>query len=422
MKPGEEISVEPVVEVDTRSGPLQADPESGSGKRSWRIDEREHRYLKELLAGGFPGGSETNFVGRFEEAFAAVFGSRYAITFVNGTATLHAGLAAAGIGRGDEVVVPPLTMASTSLAVLHQGATPVFADVDPHTFNIDPESVRQRITGKTRAVIPVALYGLSPDMDPLMALAREHDLAVIEDAAQCFLGRYHGKLVGAMGHVGSFSFQNSKHMTCGEGGVVVTSDERYAEEMRRFSSLGYGLVGADPGASRIEKRDLVRPDFERHVSLGFNYRLSEFCAAVLLGQLEKLEDFVERRRRCAAAFRDAVAGCAWVVPQDVPAGYDHAYWCYAVRLDVNGDKAMWQRFYDRFVELGGDGFYGAWALTYREPLFRRMFADRDPPGTCPVAEGVQPFLVQLKTHYGDPATALHQAEILAETIRWFDGR
>ena len=417
MQPGEETCLQRTPGVDLQP-PKQPDgPETGADRSSWRVDGRELRYVREMLAGGFPGGSETDFVQRFEEAFAATFGSRFAITFVNGTATLHAALAAAGLQPGDEVIVPPLTMASPSLAVLHQGATPVFADVDPRTFDVDPESVRQRITAKTRAIIPVALYGLPPDMNPIMALARAHGLIVIEDAAQCFLGRYHGEPVGALGHMGSFSFQNSKHITCGEGGAVITSDPALAEEMRRFSSLGYGLVGAEPGAAKIKKRDLVRPDFERHVSLGFNYRMSEICAAFLLGQLEKLGEFVDCRRRCAAAFQDVVDSCDWLVPQYIPPGYDHAYWCYTVRLDVNGDATMWQRFYDRFTERGGDGFYGAWALTYREPLFRRRFGDRFPPGLCPVAEGLQPFLIQLKTHYGNSRTVERQADILAETIR-----
>jgi len=416
---GKNIYVETTPVVEPKAAIESDDPESVAAQASWRIDEREHRYVKEVLDGGFPGGSRTNFVGRFEEAFAATFETDYAITFANGTATLHAALAAAGVGPGDEVIVPPLTMASTSLAVLHQGATPVFADIDRTTFNLDPESVRRCLTDKTRAVIPVALYGLSADMDPIMELSRSHNLTVIEDAAQCFLGRYHGRLVGTLGHFGSFSFQNSKHMTCGEGGAVITSDTTLARETRRFSSLGYGLVGADPGASEVNKRALVHPDFERHVSLGFNYRLSELCAAFLLGQLEKLEDFVDRRRQCAAAFREVVDGCDWLIPQANPPEYLHAYWCYAVRMDVNGDTSMWQKFYDRFVELGGDNFYGAWALTYKEPIFKSLCPQSPATGRCPVAEEIQPFLIQFKTHYEKREIAERQAEILDRTISSF---
>ena len=145
------------------------------------------------------------------------------------------------------MIVPPLTMASTSLAVLHQRAVPVFADIDPDTFLIDPESIRDRITPRTRAIITVALYGLSPDMDPIMELAQEHGIAVIEDDAQCFLGRYKGRIAGSIGDLASFSFQNSKHITCGEGGMVTTNNHEYADRVARFASLGYGLVSRRGG-------------------------------------------------------------------------------------------------------------------------------------------------------------------------------
>ena len=244
--------------------------------RSARIDDREYAYLRELLDAGFPDASaNAGFVARLEGAFAEKFGTRFAISFTNGTATLHAALAATGVKAGDEVIVPPLTMAATSLAVLHQNAVPVFADIDARTFNINPASIAERITPRTKAIIPVALYGVAPDMDAIMALARQHRLVVIEDDAQCFLGRCHGRLVGSIGDMASFSFQGTKHMTCGEGGMLVTNNPEYADRAARFASLGYGLVTAQPGKSKIDRRKIVHPSFKRHVSLGFNYRLSE---------------------------------------------------------------------------------------------------------------------------------------------------
>ena len=243
-------------------------------RKSWRIGGNELEYLKSVLESGFPGSSCVNFTGRLESAFAEKFNCNYAISFTNGTATLHAALVAAGVKPGDEVIVPPLTMASTSLAVIHAGATPVFADVNLETLTIDPASIAERVTTKTKAIIPVALYGLSPDMDAIMEIACKHNLKVIEDDAQCFLGYYKDSIVGSIGHMASFSFQNSKHMTCGEGGMVITNDEHLAQELRRFSSLGYGLVSAKPGKSKIDKKSLVKPTFKRHVSVGYNYRLS----------------------------------------------------------------------------------------------------------------------------------------------------
>ena len=217
-------------------------------------------------------------------------------------------------------------MASTSLAVLHQGAVPVFADIDPNTFLIDPESVRSRITPRTRAIITVALYGLSPDMDPIMEMAKANGIAVIEDDAQCFLGRYKGRLAGSIGDLASFSFQNSKHITCGEGGIVTTNNQEYADRVARFASLGYGLVRAGAGKSKIDKRAILNPNFKRHVSVGFNYRMSELCAAVTFAQLERLDEFVAWRKRCAAAFDEVVRPCSWLKPQQVGADYEHSYW------------------------------------------------------------------------------------------------
>ena len=384
---------------------------------SWRMAGNELRYVREVLEGGFPGSSSVNFTGRLETAFAQKFDCEYAITFNNGTATLHAALAAVGVTPGDEVIVPPLTMASTALAVLHQGATPVFADIDPETFTLDPAKIRERITPRTKAIMPVALYGLSPDLDAIMAIAREHRLAVIEDDAQCFLGRYQGRMVGALGDLASFSFQNSKHLTCGEGGMVTTSNPEYAERVRRFSSLGYGLVSAKPGASKIDKKALVRPTFKRHMALGFNYRMSELCAAVAFAQLERLEEFVHWRRKTAAAFQEAIGSCNWLKTPKTPAGYEHTYWAYPILLDT--DAVPWEKFYDAFQQHGGDGFYGAWSLNYLEPIFQNGIAGRYLEGLCPVAEAIQPRLMQFKTHYGDDVTIAQQAAALSQTISYF---
>lgn len=389
--------------------------------RSWRIGPKEYQYVAQLLDSGFPGAADVHFSARLETAFAEKFDCRYAISHANGTATLHSALAAVGVAPGDEVIVPPLTMASTSLAVLHQGAVPVFADIHPDTFVIDPESIRRRITPRTRAIITVALYGLSPDMDPILALAREHRLAVIEDDAQCFLGRYKGRVAGSIGDLASFSFQNSKHITCGEGGMVTTNNQDYADRVARFASLGYGLVQAGAGKSKIDKRAILHPGFKRHVSLGYNYRMSELCAAVLLAQLERLEEFVAWRRRAADAFNQVVGSCSWLKPQQVGTEYEHSYWAYVLKLDTTPDGASWEQFFDKFAEFGGDGFYGAWSLTYLEPFFQNgSLGQRYEPGLCPVAEATQPRLIQLKTNYGDQETIDRQADALDRTIRYFD--
>src|SRR4051812_17413676 len=274
-----------------------------------RISGLEYQYVREVLDSQFRSSAGSLMNTRLERAFAERFECQYAIAFVNGTATLHAALAAAGIGPGDEVIVPPLTMASTSFAVLHCGAVPVFSDIDPKSWTLDPRSVEQRVTSRTKAIIPVSIYGLSPDMDPLMEICRRHSLFCLEDDAQCFLGYYRGRVVGSIGHASSFSFQSSKHITSGESGIVTTNDGELADRIRRFNSLGYAAVGGKKG--KITKTDIQDPGYERHASIGYNYRMPELCAAGALAQLERLGEVGGARGGGGDPLAEALAGWFW---------------------------------------------------------------------------------------------------------------
>jgi len=392
-----------------------------------RIYGNEYKYVQEVLDTGFSSSQGSRMMTRLEQAFAERFGITYAISHINGTATMHSVLEAIGVGPGDEVIVPPLTMASTSFVVLQTGATPVFADVEPDTYQIDPKSIAQRITPHTKAIITVALFGLSPDMDPIMDLAQKHRLTVIEDNAECFLGEYKGRLAGTIGHAASFSFQSSKHLTAGEGGMTVTNDPELALKIRRIVSLGYAGVGA--GKGKISKSDIQEPNYSRHIQLGWNYRMPELCAAVALAQVENIDALVERRIAVANLFSEVIKDTPWLVPQYVGSEYKHSYWTWVVKL--NDPKISWYDFRNKFVELGGDGIYGTWKLTYQEPMFqeknflgREKFItkenlDKYQTGICPVAEDLQTKLFQFKTNYWDFSKALKQAEILKAAIAFF---
>ncbi len=398
-----------------------------------RIGSREEKYVREVLTSQYSAAIGSDMVRRLEEAFAAAFGVKYAIAHTNGTSTMHSALVAAGVGPGDEVIVPPLTMSSTSLAVLQANAVPVFADIDPLTWTMDPVSVAKVITSRTRAIIPVALYGLAPDMDPLMALAAQHNLLVLEDDAQCFLGEYRGRTVGSIGHAASFSFQRSKHLTCGEGGIIITNDAELADGIRRFSCLGYAAVGANK--SNITKKDIQDPAYARHVTMGFNYRMPELCAAVALAQTERIHELVALRVEVARLFAAATAGCAWLTPQKIPDGTVHSYWSYVCLMSLHAHERIgWGRFREKYLELGGDGIYGAWRLSYLEPFFLdavafplrcqgKEFATQGYlPGLCPHAESVQPRLLQFRGNYIELDLAQRKADALAATIRYFEGR
>ncbi len=398
-----------------------------------RIGERETAYVKEVLDSDFRGPRNTNMLKRVEEAFSKRMGVEYSIGHVNGTATLHSALYAAGVRAGDEVIVPPLTMAATTMAVLQQDAVPVFADVVEETFQIDPKSIEKLITPRTKAIITVALYGLSPDMDPIMELAKKHNLVVIEDDAQCFLGEYKGRMVGSIGHFSSFSFQSSKHLTAGEGGMVCTNSLDAADLVRRFSVLGYASVSAKSG--KITKDDIQNPNYERHASMGYNYRMPDLCAAIVLGQVERIDELVQRRIDVANLFLDVMKGCDWLIPQYTPKEYKNTYWGLAVR--IVSPTISWADFRTKFMELGGDGIYATWKLTYQEPMFQMMnFAGKEDVikatykgelqewklGLCPVAERVQQQILAFKTNYWEWDRAEKQADILKQTIAYFNAK
>ncbi len=384
-----------------------------------RITEIEKKYVLEALDNGFQTSKNSVFNNKLETKFAQVFRAKYAIGHINGTATLHTALASLGIMPGDEVIVPPLTMSSTAISVLENNSIPVFADVDQNTFNIDPTSIERCITLKTKAVMTVALYGLSPDYDPILKICKKHNLQLIEDNAECVFGEYKGKYVGEFGHFASFSFQASKHLTAGEGGMLTTNDEELANKARRFSSLGYAGVSAKQG--KITRDDIQDPNYSRHISLGFNYRMSEVQAAVLLGQLERAEELVEQRIKVAQIFDEAVAGVDFLQRQAEPEGYRNTYWSYSLVLKTK-DIQNWYIFRKLLRDNGGDGYYSAWKLSYMEPLFQNEVQNmpgvwqKYQTGLCPTAEYLQPRMIQMKTNYWDLAEAHTQAEILKKTI------
>ena len=398
-------------------------------KRLIRIGEKERKYVEEVLASDFSNSRNTGMLGRFEKAFAEKVGMKYAIAHVNGTTTLHSALYAAGVRAGDEVITTPLTMSSPALAILQADAVPVFADVLEDTLQIDPASIEKRITPRTKAIMPIALYGLSPDMDAIMAVAKKHELVVIEDVAETFLSRYKGRILGSIGHLSSFSLQATKHITAGEGGVVCTDDPDMADSVRRFSVLGYSTVSRNTG--KITKDDIQNPNFERHVQLGYNYRMPELCAAVGLGQLEHADELVQRRMDSAELFIEAIGNCSWLKPQTTPSDCVNSYWALAVRL--THPSITWSDFRTKFMELGGDGIYAAWKLSYQEPMFRettRNFSGKEevlkgtrkgglpayPDGLCPIAERMQKQILAFKTDYWDWERAERQAEVLKKTV------
>ena len=405
-----------------------------SQKQIPRVAPKAYEYVKEVLDFGFHNAHSVGVTARLEREFADCFGQKHGIAHCNGTATMQSALMAAGVGVGDEVIVPTFTVFSTPAAVLHCNAVPVIVDVEPDAWTISVDAIREHITPQTRAIIPVSICGLPADLDPIMELTGEHDLVVIEDNAQCVGRSYNGRIAGSIGHFASFSFQSSKTLTCGDGGILICSDDALALGARKAATMGFKDLTVKPGDNVVTEELRCQPDYERHDSIGWNQRLPEIAAAVALAELERMDEVVEMRIRSGMAFDRVVQDCEWLVPQVAPEGYVNACWNYAAR--IARDDIVWAEFRAAFVGLGGDGFYGSYQPAHLEPFFAKLnravdespdrypqFAGRLPSyqrGTCPVWEKIQPWIIMLKTNYFDTAEADRQAEILAETIRRFD--
>jgi perosamine synthetase len=388
----------------------------------------ELKYLEKVLSAeswSATGGSWTQCL---EREFARKFGVKYAVALNSGTSTLHAALEAGGVGPGDEVISPALTVIMDTTATLHANAVPVHADINPETFTIDPLDIEKKITPRTKAIIPVSIYGLPPDMDPIMDLAKKFKLVVIEDNAQCVLSTYKGRMMGTIGHMASYSFENTKHISCGEGGMIITDNERYAEAARKIGGHGFRNIRAEEGRVRLNEDIFQNPHYKRHDVLGWNYRLTEFNAAVALAQLERVDILVNLRIKSAEIFIDAMKTSDYLIPQLVPNGYKNSYYTLGVIYEGKEQIGVsWEDFRKAYIQEGGDGIYGAWSVPYLEPVIaERQFVKRCPwvyeniyysKGLCPIAERIQPKLMQFKTNYRDLELAKKKADALRRVIK-----
>jgi len=249
----------------------------------------------------------------FEKEFARYVDAKHAVALTSGTAALHAALLVAGIKQGDEVVVPSFTFHSTAEVVLLCGAQPVFADIDPETYTVTADTIESAITRNTKAIMPVHLYGLPADLDPVRKLARERGLTLIEDAAQAHGAEYNGSKIGSIGDMTCFSFYAGKNMTTGEGGMVTTNDDDYSDKLRMVRSHGE-----------------QRPYWP--TTVGNNYRMNEILAAIGLVQLRKLPSFLERRKKNAQFLSERCGMLGKVIPPKEPKGRKHSWYVYTLRL------------------------------------------------------------------------------------------
>jgi perosamine synthetase len=294
------------------------------------LEGNEKKYVMDCLDTGWISGSG-RYVDEFEEKFAALCGTTHAVAVANGTVALHVALLALGIGAGDEVIVPDLTYIASANAVTYCGARAVFADVDARTWTLDVADVARKISNATKAIMPVHLYGHPVEMDAIGRLAKEHNLYVVEDAAEAHGASYRGRAVGGLGDVATFSFYGNKIITTGEGGMIVTNDAELAARMRLLK--GQGMT---------PERRFWFP------IVGYNYRMTNIQAAIGLAQVERLEWFIERRREVASWYDEALKD----LPVQVPCEAEWAknvYWLYSIVVEegIDRDRLM--------VELNEEG-------------------------------------------------------------------
>lgn len=260
------------------------------------IDELDIEAVVNVLRGEFI--TTGPAIEKFEEKIAEYVGAKYAVAFTNGTAALHGACFAADIGKGDEVVTTPMTFAASSNCVLYQGGTVVFADIDSSTYNIDPKSIEEQITNKTKAIIPVDFTGQPVDLESINKIAKQNNLVVIEDAAHALGARYKNKKIGSISDMTMFSFHPVKHITTGEGGMITTNNKVYYEKLLQFRSHG---ITRDPKLLK----DNQGPWYYEMQFLGYNYRMTDIQAALGISQLLKLDSFIERRKEIVKKYNNA---------------------------------------------------------------------------------------------------------------------
>lgn len=338
-------------------------------------------------------------IAEFEQAVASYTGAKYAVAISNGTSALHAACFAAGIGRGDEVITTPLTFAASANCVLYCGGTPVFADVDPYTYNIYPEDIRKKITDKTKAIIAVHLAGQPCDMDEIHSIAQEHNLIVIEDGAHALGSVYKGKKVGCLSDMTTFSFHPVKPITTGEGGMIMTDNGELYKRLVLFRS--HGITRDESMMTRNEG-----PWFYQQLDLGYNYRITDIQCALGCSQMRKLDKFLKRRRELAERYNNAFIECDNIVtPYQLP-DTQSGWHLYIVQVKNHDRKQVFETLRDK-----GIGVNVHYIPVYMHPYYQEHgYKDVH----CANAEEIYSHIISLPLY---PGLTDDQQDYVIDTLK-----
>ncbi|EKN63429.1 UDP-4-amino-4,6-dideoxy-N-acetyl-beta-L-altrosamine transaminase [Schinkia azotoformans] len=349
--------------------------------KQW-IDEEDIKAVTAVLEGDYL--TTGPYISNFEEAIAHYVGTKYAVSFANGTAALHAACFAAGISEGDEVITSPLTFAASANCVLYQGGTPIFADVDEKTYNIAPEEIEKKITTKTKAIIPVHFTGQPADLDEITAIAKKYNLIVIEDAAHALGASYQGKRIGSISDMTMFSFHPVKHITTGEGGMITTSNKDYYEKLLQFRSHG---ITRDP--SKLTENH--GPWYYEMQFLGLNYRLTDIQAALGLSQLKKINRFLNLRKKYSSMYDEAFKDISSITAPYQDKNGCSSWHLYVIRLDLETLSKTRNEIFNAFHQenIGVNVHY---IPVHLFPYYQKLGYKR---GICPKAEKLYQEIITL---------------------------
>ena len=375
--------------------------------------------------------NNTDYNKKLEDLFCKTFKVKYAISCNSGTSGLHSALAALNLKKDDEVIVPGLTVVMDAYAALHLGATPIFADVDEETYLITAKTIKKKITKKTKAIIVVSLEGLPVDIDPIMKIAKEKNIFVVEDNAQDMLGKYKGRISGTTGDISVWSFENKKHLSgATEGGIISTNNKVLAERIRKFAGIGYKNMTASGGRTSLSISMVQDPNYERFDTVGLNYRMPQIVAAVCYSQLSSARKIVQRRIKVANYFSQAIKKSKILIEQKKPKNTKHSHYTFSARL-ISSKKNKWKDIYNIYKSKTGHGFYGACVCPHLEPaiinhmkkvgcynckktLSKKCYCTKK--GFLPVAEKIQKQIMQFKTNYRNLDEAKKDANSLKNII------
>lgn len=338
-------------------------------------------------------------IAEFEQTVADYVGAKYAVAISNGTSALHAACFAAGIGPGDEVITTPLTFAASANCVLYCGGTPVFADVDPKTYNIDPEDIRSKITDRTKAIIAVHLAGQPCDMDAIHSIAHEYGLIVIEDGAHALGSVYKGKKVGSLSDMTTFSFHPVKPITTGEGGMIVTDNEEFYKKMALFRS--HGITRDDSMMTRNDG-----PWFYQQFDLGYNYRITDIQCALGCSQMKKLDRFLARRKEIVARYNEAFADCDNIITPYQLSDTESGWHLYIVQVKNCDRRQVFEAMREK-----GIGVNVHYIPVYMHPYYQEHGYENV---HCANAEEIYSHIISLPLY---PGLTSEQQDYVIDTLK-----